>query len=417
MLKTTLRDYLKQHDGEDNLRAWFEPLLFEENPQEKHITILLPHIFFQAWLQQHGLSSLLQALQVCAPHYTISLRPPQGAAPCQPAPLPHSVPQSSPVALPDFASFISNAKNTFPLCMAQQIAAGEHKGAYNPFVLCGKEGTGKSHLLQAMTRLLRQRHGANAVLFLTADTLNLAALPPADRLWQGRYALCLDDVHSLSQPAQEWLLCLLHRQPQGQLIFACTGKLAAAKQLMPALRARLEAGLVLELKEPDMDVRLRFIRQWAKAHSLSLHTDYMLLLARRCRALRPLQGLLLKIAAFCALNNREATLQDMEDIIRSSSDQRDCTHESIIGIVAAYYDVPQSDFTSTKRSPRLVLARQVAMYLCRDLLGLSYTAIGQLFNGKDHSTVMYAIKKIKQMIDSDIVMHKSLSYLRQKCTQ
>lgn len=417
MLKQTLRDYLKQHDQEDNLRAWFEPLLFEENAQEKHIAIIVPHIFFQAWLKQHGQARLVQALQACTPGYAISIRPAQASAKNQPSMLPQSLPRQQPADLPGFADFISNAKNTFPLCMAQQIATGEHAAQYNPFVLCGKEGTGKTHLLQAMAQSLRQHYGSDAVLWLTATSCSAAVLPPPASLWQRYRAVLLDDLCALSVQAQEWLLLLVHKNLQGQLILACTGKLTGAKQLLPALRTRLEAGLVVELKEPDLDIRLRFIRQWVKAHSLNIHPDHMLLLARRCRALRPLQGLLLKIAAFCSVNNREATLQDMEDIVRSSSDQRDCTHDSIIGLVAAYYDVPQGDFTSTKRTPRLVLARQVAMYLCRDVLGLSYAAIGQIFNGKDHSTVIYAIKKIKQLIDSDKVMHKSLSYLRQKCTQ
>lgn len=322
------------------------------------------------------------------------------------------------------------------------------------FVLCGKSGTGKTHLLRAISAALAARSGADRVVNGSAarfcaevglwrdDASAESAHFWADRFWAGCDALVLDDLQELAGdsrrqalvaacmdacPGQEvtpWHSAPGHNSAQEsaaaassratamrRMVFAHAGPAAELRHLDERLRSRLESGLVLELLEPDLDVRLRYLQREARARGLELARDQLLYLAQRCTQFSLLQGLLHKVAAFAALNGRPPRQADLENIVSTGGSVRPSGCRDILGSVARGFNLRPEDLLGARRRPDHVLARQVAMYLCRRKLGLSYPELGRAFGGRDHSTVIHAVKKIRRLLETDKGMHTLVTEL------
>jgi chromosomal replication initiator protein len=238
----------------------------------------------------------------------------------------------------------------------------------------------------------------------------------------GKYRVyCIDDIHFFADdfPLQEKFIifldaCLYEKK---QFICACSESLASHKGLSESLRSRLELGLTVELKNPDLDVRMRFIQAQCILHHIDISREHMLLLAQHCKHLRYLSGVLLKIAAYKKFTRQEITKQDIEKIIQYSGEYSPLSPHDIISRVAEYFSLSLEDLMGNKRKPALVFARQTAMYLCRDILGTSYPALGKIFGGKDHSTVIYSIKKIEKYTITNKNAHTEITELKNICAQ
>lgn len=423
MLKNELRHILNQ-DGGQETQAWFEALtLHQENGT---LRVVFPHTYFAAWFSRHKRNTFEDALHR---HFTDKV------------PLRVVYEQNAPKALADalhdsaplqreaqgetghesedsFAAFISNAKNAFPLAAAREVAASAIGAVYTPFLLCGRSGTGKTHLLRALAAAFTQRGARvicqNAARFCAENT---PWTRRPELFWEQCDVLVLDDMQDLAGQSawQQKLTACMDACPHGghavagvadhagsrQLVFAHAGPAQALKILDERLRSRLESGLVVELLEPDLDVRLRYLQMLSKKRRLALGRDQLLYLAQRCAQFRLLQGLLLKVEAFAAMHGRALTPADLENIVRTGGAEKLPGCREILNEVARGLNLRPDDILGTRRRPDLVLARQVAMYLCRQKLGLSYPELGRAFGGRDHSTVIHAIKKIKKLLISD----------------
>lgn len=326
---------------------------------------------------------------------------------------------ATPAAGLGFDDFIVNAKNAFPLAAARQVAEATTPPRYNPFVMCGKSGTGKTHLVRALTAAFVSAYGQEAVHSASADILAETLLTQGLQAFAPRRALIVDDMQRLAHnsAAQEKLIQLmdLWQDQQKQLIFACSAAPASLQGLEEGLRSRLEVGLVVELKEADIDVRMRFAQWRCRQHNIRLDREHLLLLAQRCAQIRHLSGVILKVAAFHSLEQRHLDTADLENILRSSGEEKQITGEEIISAVATHMDISTEDILGGKRQPACVRARQWAMYLCREFLGASYPALGRLFGGRDHSTVMHAIKKIDEIVRSNKDAQTLCTELKKKC--
>lgn len=437
------------------LAAWFEPLDVRRDGNDLHI--VFPHAFFPAWFEQQGKTALERAARRLWEdirfHYAVRGSSPDAGFPAapmvsliqpatdekNPAPLFPSMAvadlQGQPGHGPGFDAFLCGSKNQFTLNVLRETAGGE--ALYNPLFLRGASGTGKTHLLRAWASAVAGRFSD-----LPGDTLYLAA-PDFAALFRGTErekddirsllrtcpALCVDDVHLLTgQPdAQAELASLLDVLIAARHPVLCSAVLepdartggtpasAAMTELSPALLSRLCMGIVLELTEPDLDVRLRYAQAKLAEHGLETGRDTPLLLARRCTRLRHMQGAILRMRAFQSQTGRLPDESDMDTILRSSGNPAALTPEAVVALVAGRCGYTSKDLRSRKRDPKLVRARQIAMYLCRELLGESYPALGRLFGGKDHSTVMHAVKKIRETQVGNKDMHILVTELTQSC--
>ncbi|MDR3358815.1 MAG: chromosomal replication initiator DnaA [Desulfovibrio sp.] len=308
-----------------------------------------------------------------------------------------------------FKTFLHNAKNSFPLAALTEIVRKNPGEIYNPFTLCGPVGVGKSHLLHTLATIFQKKYLSEqvvctkALLFCKENTEWI--LRPED-FWQGHSALLLDDMQELAnkKTEQRALELILDACPASsaekncQVVFTCAGNSNSLNFLGERLRSRLESGLVVELAAPDMDVRLLYARDVCKKKNIPLERDQCLFLAQSCSQIRLLHGLLLKIKAFINVHNKNPSRDDIQSIVSAGGLKKPATCKKIINSTAQAFNVRAEDILGEKRSPDIVQARQTAMYLCRKNLRLTYADIGREFEGKNHSTIIYAFNKIKKLL-------------------
>ena len=425
-VKTALRAHLARRFAEEELCSWYDPLRIEMDQEESCLEVTFPHLLFGAWFAKTGQASLESCLEsYLGRGVPVRYLPQRHAPPAAPASLlpAHPARQDKPFGeYFTLARFISNKKNAFPLAIAHEVAKPQQAPAYNPLVFYGKSGSGKTHMLRAIANELCAAYDHRAVFFGNLTQFLQAGEQPGDGEDIEKYqAYCLDDIHLLANnlPVQEKFLVFLDACLYGkkQFVCACFGPLASHRGLSESLRSRLALGLIVELKNPDIDVRMRFAQTQCELHGITLARENMLLLAQRCEHLRYLSGVLLKIAAYAKLTQRETGKQDIEQLLRTSGEHSLVTPQEIIRRVAEHYALPPEEITGNKRKPALVLARQTAMYLCREILGASYPVIGQIFGGKDHSTVIYSIKKIEKYIVTHKNAHTEITKLAHMCRQ
>lgn len=320
--------------------------------------------------------------------------------------------QSNGISNPNrnFNNFIINNKNN---AIVEFVKKFIERKEINPakIVLCGSSGSGKSHLLNAIYQEYL-RIGKYAIL-RSADPFCLN-----DRLFlKMRFnflasVLIIDDLHVLiNYPhIQENLVNFLEQAGTRGLesvIFGFTGRILNLKQLQKRLLTRLENSFTFELADADLDLRLQYLDYANKAEQLNLTRDIKMFLARRAQSIAGLKGILEKIKI--SFSHTPPALSDIEALTQTQKTGGDW--RSILKLISRRLEVKPEEILGVSRKPELVLARQIAMYLCRKCLGFSYPELGKIFGGKDHSTAMHSIKKIQKLRTDNGDMHKFITEL------
>lgn len=440
VLKKALRQHLQQTCQEQDLRQWYDPLAITLSKDDKRLDVQFPHPFFAQWFSATAQVTFESRLrEFLGDGYALRYTSGNGGSP-QAAPARAAAARQLDYPFGPrftFDTFLHNRKNQFPVASAKEVARDgrdPHDRVYNPFVVCGGSGNGKTHLLRAIANELSRSRDDNAIFCGAVDELGtrfsgLSASGPgaAQERQQARSRLCaqevlvVDDLQRLRDLPflqDELTFAFDHFHDNGkQMVFACSGKLADLDFLSPKLRSRLEWGLIVELREPDLDVRVKFIQQQSRSRNIQLSKEHVLTLAQRFREFRHLQGILVKVGAYRQLVNRDIQDRELEQILRhtDSGKTTSLTPETVIAATAEQFGIPARDIVGDKRQQSIVQARQVAMFLCRELLGSSFPALGRVFGGKDHSTAMYAVRKIKQLQQSDKDMQLLVTDLKRKC--
>jgi chromosomal replication initiator protein len=189
-------------------------------------------------------------------------------------------------------------------------------------------------------------------------------------------------------------------------------------ELGQKLLSRLVSGLIVELKKPDLDVRRQYLQRENSDCKLGLSKEHILTLSQRYQDFRAIDGALRQLSAYRSLllgKGPDGRTPDIDAIIEKGKEHSLLTPASIIGIVARHFSLPPEDISGKGKTRTTSLARHIAIHLCRELLGLSLVQTGRIFSGRDHSSVLYSIKKIKQLQEKNKDMHKQVEELRQLC--
>lgn len=421
-----LKAFFLKSTPRHELAKWFDPLVLRLDGNR--VEVGFPHDYFAGWfmdayrpLFESGVREFL------GDGYEISY-----AARWR-APVPTDVARdeggpkkgSGPVKGALFDEFIVNRKNSFPLASAREVATASQV-LYTPFVLCGESGTGKTFLLQAMARAMAERSRGEVLRASVQELDRMFHEGSASGRRVGEYldgfsVLMVDDFQDMKMfPDLHGELggCLNRFIDAGkQLIVACRFKIAGLDYLPPGLKSRLEGGLVVNLKKPDLDVRLRFLREQCRLRNVRLPQEKMVLLAQQFEDFRSLQGVVLKIFAFDRLMRPEDLGEELDHIL-AGLDERppfDLSAEQILQVVAVHFGLSPEEILSSSRKRSIAQARQVAMYLCRENLRYSFPRLGRLFGGKDHTSVLYSCRKIAALQRTDPEMKRLIGTLSRKC--
>ena len=434
-MKKSLRQHLLKKHSEESLKQWFDPLQLLFSQSDKTLSVSFPHTFFGQWFTDKIQNDFEESLMTFFDgEFTVNY-----SVGTQPSPQKESTPPTishlrRKVDYPfgrqfTFDDFLVNRKNYFPLASAREVAR-EERVIYNPFVICGENGSGKTHLMRAIANELSNKNGSLRILAASVDELtNIYKVQFRNDVFKARNfifdhdALFVDDLAKLRrdpQLQQELVVLFNHfYDNKKQMVFCGEGKISSYDFLHPSLKSRLEWGLIVSVKKPDLPIRVEFIRANSQKRNLPLSKEQILTLAQRFEDFRYLQGILLKLFAFRELVKEDISDRDFEKILQNTEEKatETLTPEAVMQIVAQDFGIHVRELLGTKRHQKISRCRQVAMYLCRNMLGISYPALGRVFGGKDHSTVLYAVKKIDKLQKVDRDMNQLLKTLKEKCQQ
>lgn len=434
VLKNDFRQHLLRTCPEQDLRRWFDPLDICVSEADQSYCVVFPHTYFAAWFDG-SVKELFerQLAQYLGPGHTLRYRT-RGCQTGNGAGAPHQPPGVAVVTdFPyghrfTFETFLANERNAFPLALAREVSRGGDV-RYNPFLVCGPSGSGKTHLLRAMANAVAKGQPGTAVYFgSVADVQGLFADPrrtgPEIRAeLAGHDWLFIDELTDIARTPdleQELIGVFNAFHDAGrQMVFSSRERAASCDFLDPTFRSRLEWGLMVHLKAPDLSVRSRFVEQVNKDKRLGLTREQILTLSSRFEGFRRLEGVLLRIEAFRQHAGGELSEAEFTRHIRLSEDKKapELTPDRVLAVCAEHFGIPARDITGPGRKKELVFARQAAMALCRALLGMSYPALGKIFGGKDHSTVLYSIRKFQQILNDNQDTKQLFRQLSKKCRQ
>ena len=308
-----------------------------------------------------------------------------------------------------FETFVIGASNRFAHAAAVAVAEAPAK-AYNPLFIYGGSGLGKTHLLHAIGHYAKSLYPGVRVRYVnseefTNDFINSIGEGRAGA-FQRRYrevdVLLIDDIQFLQgkeQTMEEFFHTFntLHNANK-QVVITSDVPPKQLNGFEDRLRSRFEWGLITDVQPPDLETRIAILRKKAAGERLAAPDDVLEYIASKISTnIRELEGALIRVTAFANLNRQQVDIGLAEIVLKdliTDEDASQITAGSIIAQTAAYFGLSIDDLCGNSRSRVLVTARQIAMYLCRELTDLSLPKIGQEFGGRDHTTVMHANRKI-----------------------
>jgi chromosomal replication initiator protein len=331
-----------------------------------------------------------------------------------------------------FDNFVIGGSNRFAHAAAVAVAEAPAK-AYNPLFIYGESGLGKTHLLHAIGHYAESLYPGIRVRYVsseefTNDFINSIANNRAS-VFQSRYReidiLLIDDIQFLqgkdsTQEAFFHTFNTLHDHNKQVVI---TSDLAP-KQLTgfeDRMRSRFEWGLITDVQAPDLETRIAILRKKAQSDKLQVPNDILEFMASKVSSnIRELEGTLIRVTAFANLNRTPIDMSLVQTVLKdiiTLDDDNVISPVDIINHTADYFKLTVDDLYGSSRSQAVATARQIAMYLCRELTSLSLPKIGQLFGNRDHTTVMYANKKISELMKERRSIYNQVTELTSRIKQ
>ncbi|WP_042214903.1 chromosomal replication initiator protein DnaA [Demequina mangrovi] len=355
-------------------------------------------------------------------------RPPMRRPEPAPAPVvedPHLNPRYT------FDTFVIGPSNRFAHAAALAVAESPGK-TYNPLFIYGGSGLGKTHLLHAIGHYTRHLKPQTRVRYVnseefTNDFINSIRDDRSlsfKRTYREVDVLLIDDIQFLQgkeQTLEEFFHTFnaLHNAGKHVVITSDVSP-RYLDGIEERMRTRFEWGLMTDVQPPDLETRVAILRKKAAADAVQAPSDVLEYIASNITSnIRELEGALIRVTAFAALNRQPVDLSLAQVVLKDliSDDDSEITAAAIIGKTAEYFDISLEELTGTSRSRVFVTARQIAMYLCRQLTDLSLPKIGEHFGGKDHTTVMYAVKKVEDQIAQRRQMYNQVNEIHARIKQ
>ena len=315
-----------------------------------------------------------------------------------------------------FENYVMGNSNRFAYAAAQAVA-NNPATTYNPLFLYGGVGLGKTHLMHAIGNRIKQNDPTMKVLYISSENFTNEIINSIynknTEAFRKKYrnidCLIIDDIQFLKGKEQTQVE-FFHtfndlRDSNKQIIISSDRLPKEIETLEDRMRSRFEQGLIADIQPPDLETRIAILRQKAANDKIEMPNDVLTLLATSItNNIREIEGVYTKIVAYSSLMDVPVTLEitkkildDMGNIVQV----KQITFESITQAVAEHYRIKLDEHFNKKRTQNIAYPRQVAMYLCRELADMSYPRIGELFGGRDHTTVIHAYEKISNKSKED----------------
>jgi chromosomal replication initiator protein len=429
--------------------TWIRPIRFVSLKKD-HLVLEVPNRFVFDWVRDHYASLIQETVsQIGAVTYRVSFEIaniPKREQPRQQQDKAHIV-TSSPDTPRDtfprewnaaynlnpkytFDEFVSGSSNQFAFAAASAVA-NNPATTYNPLFIYGGVGLGKTHLINAVGNAILNKNPEMKVCYYTSEkfmnelinSLRYAKMDEFRNKFRSMDVLLIDDVQFIAgkERTQEEFFHTFNAlyESHKQIVVTSDKFPKEIPGLEERLRSRFEWGLIADIQAPDVETKQAILKMKAESNNIHLPEEVALFLANSVSSnVRELEGFLIRIGAFASLTATPVTLTMAREVLKDIlvEKNRELSIEEIQKAVASHYGLKVADLKSPKRLKALVLPRQLAMYLSRQLTSASYPDIGDRFGGKDHSTIIHAIKKIEKTLEEDLQLRGALNAIKTSLT-
>lgn len=447
-----IKGRLRDEVGDAAYRSWLRPITLHQ-AEDGLVRLGLPTRFMRDWVATHygerikalwGMENpTLRAIEIIVANGRaadpVAAKPVAKVMALPIAATPAARRQSAPCAPMDpdelgaqldprftFKNFVVGKPNEFAYAAAQRVAEASAV-SFNPLFLYGGVGLGKTHLMHAIAHHIREHNPARRVLYLSAEKFMyrfIRALRSQDTMsfkeqFRSVDVLMVDDVQFIAgkdATQEEFFHTFNALVDQGrQIVISADKSPSDLEGMEDRLRSRLNSGLVADLHATTYELRLGILHSKAEQMGAVVPQKVMEFLAHKIASnVRELEGALNRVIAHSQLVGRSITLESTQDVLHDllrASDRR-ITIEEIQKRVAEHFNIKLAEMSSARRSRQVARPRQVAMYLAKQLTSRSLPEIGRKFGGRDHTTVMHAVKKIEELRSSDVGFSEDVELLR-----
>ncbi|MDR1708799.1 MAG: chromosomal replication initiator protein DnaA [Candidatus Accumulibacter sp.] len=332
--------------------------------------------------------------------------------------------------IPDFTfdNLIVGKANDLARAAAHNVASSPRGGAYNPLFIYGGTGLGKTHLIHAIGNRIVEQGSERVVRYVHAndyfnDVVKATLRRDFDafkRYYRSLDVLLLDDVQFFSGKTrtQEEFFFLFNSliESKKQIVISCDTYSRDISGLEDRLKTRFGWGLTVQIEPPETEMRIAILKKKAEMENITLNDEVAFYIAKHLRSnVRELEGALKKVLAYASFHDRKVDLdlakEALKDLIGAVN--RQITVENIQKTVADYYGIRMADLLSRRRTRQIARPRQIAMWLAKDLTSQSYPSIGEAFGGRDHTTVLHAVRTIDSLRERDNELNHDVHVLLQ----
>lgn len=325
-----------------------------------------------------------------------------------------------------FSNFIIGPSNQYAHISAYSVAQNPGS-SFNPLFIYGGSGLGKTHLLHAIGNAIYERDNSKRILYITCEnfcndyqaTCSMRTNIHAFReKYRANYdVILIDDVQCLSnvnRTQEEFFNLFEYLFSKGcQIVMTCDKLPRDLKNISDRLITRFQWGLVADIQPPDYETRLAIIQKKCADRGFKLDDEVSRFLAGRVQNhVREIEGVLTRLIVFSSVNSQPITLKFVKECLKEYTSDQNISMEAIKKAVASYFEISVSDLTSSKRPKNIAKPRQLAMFLCRSMTNSSLNEIASSFGGKDHTTVLYACRKIEEGKNNDDELNSQIETLK-----
>ena len=429
---------IEENVSTQSFKTWFMPIRAQKL-EDKTLTIQVPSQFFYEWLEEHYPLVIRGALKEIVgegarPAYTIqnkqdqkqlSLEDRKGRSPGG-----YTGEETHLNSRYIFDNFVEGKGNQFARAASLAVAEAPGSTSFNPLVIYGGVGLGKTHLIQAIGNFAREHGSASRIRYVSSEKFTIEFINSIQNNRAAEFSqiyrtvdlLLVDDIQffmSKERTQEEFFHTFntLHQKGK-QIVLSSDRPPKDLKDLEERLLSRFQWGLIADIQPPDLETRIAILQQKAELDRIEISMDIIEYIATNITSnIRELEGALIKLLAFSSLRGVDITLDLAKIVLKDIviSKQKDISIEEIQRVVCRYFDIPDDLLRSKSRKKEIAHARQVAMYLSKALTHYSLKSIGLHFGGRDHTTVIHAIRTIENLLnEGNVSIRDTVENLKRK---
>ncbi len=447
-------DLVRPHLKPLTFKTWFEPII-PTNLEGTLLTVEVPSTYFYEWLEEHYFDLLQKSIHSVLGADAVlqyAVKVPRSEAASVTMPEPSQAGFSAELLRPDptsakprskheepfvtnlnpkftFESFIRGDGNQFARAAALNVSNNPGETAFNPLVLYGGVGLGKTHLIQAIGNHVSRNNPGKRVYYVSSEKFTIDFVEAIERnstiefsnFYRSMDVLIVDDIQFFSgkERTQDTFFHTFNtlHQLKKQIILSSDRPPRDLVGLDERLISRFQCGLTVDIQPPDLETRIAILRKKAENDHIEIPQDVIEFIASNVKSnIRELEGCYIGLIARHTLEQCPLDVSLAEKVLKNviSSDKKDITVEQIQKIVADHFKIPENSLRAKTRKQEIVVPRQIAMYLSKNLTRASLKTIGLHFGGRDHSTIIHACKTVERSFAEDDSLRQHVEQLEKQ---